>query len=234
MDLHMAFCRLPKLGMEESEFQVSTEFKPNPGTLKSSQRSFQSWMGRRLVTTLLHRHYPHIDIHTSDYTWVVGKNGKPKWLNSELHFNISHCKNAVVAVIGSSPVGVDLEVIRNMDSKIVTRFVPQPYRDTCLSGTMTEMNHRFFSFWTACESLGKKTGEGVFAILNQVPFYFPNPPSFSVTDSITRVRHYQFTPDILVAVCADSNRFPECIPEWNESDLITETPTLSSINKGLI
>jgi 4'-phosphopantetheinyl transferase len=49
-----------------------------------------------------------------------GKHGKPFIIGySDIHFNISHCREAVLCVVSSRPVGVDVESIRSYKDSLV-------------------------------------------------------------------------------------------------------------------
>lgn len=78
--------------------------------LTPSQQSVQA---RRLLLSLLKKHYglnslPEIN---------AGKDGKPFFpAFPHIHFSLSHCRRAVMAVVGDSPVGCDIEDICNDDA----------------------------------------------------------------------------------------------------------------------
>lgn len=86
--------------------------------------------------------------------------GKPYIIGHEdIHFNISHCREAVVCVVSNEEVGVDVERIR-------------PYNDHLARYVLNEEEYsqvkqsdnpalEFTKFWTMKEALLKLTGEGI-------------------------------------------------------------------------
>lgn len=89
-----------------------------------------------------------------------GEHGKPSIVgHPEIHFNLSHCREAAVCMISNRPVGVDVESVR-------------PLKDSLAEYTMNdaeldEIRHagnpslQFTRFWTMKEALLKLTGEGI-------------------------------------------------------------------------
>ena len=89
-----------------------------------------------------------------------GEHGKPYILgHPDIHFNFSHCREAVLCVVSDRPVGCDVESIRE-------------YKESLVRYTMNEAEIRqieqssdpaetFIRFWTMKEALLKKTGEGI-------------------------------------------------------------------------
>ncbi len=77
----------------------------------------------------------------------------------DIHFNLSHCREAVICVLSDRPVGVDVESVRE-------------YKDTLVRYTMNDeetaqIQHSenpalaFTCLWTKKEALLKCTGEGI-------------------------------------------------------------------------
>lgn len=89
-----------------------------------------------------------------------GVHGKPFIVgHPDIHFNISHCKEAVVCVISNRPIGVDVESIRE-------------YKDSLIQYTMNDEEIQqikqaehpdiaFTRLWTMKEARLKLTGEGI-------------------------------------------------------------------------
>lgn len=225
MALDLAFCRFDAANLGSGKGVAFS----SPGPIHSAslsrveQRTVQSQIGRNLVSTLLKRNYPEIEIDSPDYSWVTGETGKPQWLDSNLHFNIAHSRNVVVAAIGDMPLGIDVEVVRGVSRKLIQRFLPAIFQEYCLSGGEEEIPYRFFSFWTACESLGKRRGDGVMTVLNQADSLFILPPTFDL-GSETRIKHYSLLPGVIAAVCGEYNRLPENVVEIPIHELIQRAP----------
>lgn len=89
-----------------------------------------------------------------------GEHGKPSIQgHPDIHFNMSHCREAVICVLSDQPVGVDIESIRE-------------YKDSLARYTMNEQELRqiaeaarpdvaFISLWTQKEAVLKKSGRGI-------------------------------------------------------------------------
>lgn len=92
--------------------------------------------------------------------FAYGEHGKPYLANHpDIHFNMSHCKQAAICVISDRPVGVDIESIR-------------PYQDSLIRYTMNDQeverilkaenrDVEFTRLWTMKEALQKLSGEGM-------------------------------------------------------------------------
>lgn len=77
--------------------------------------------------------------------------GKPCLKNGYL--SISHSGDWVVVAISQSPVGIDIEEIRDVNSEAVGR--------RCFSGISFESREDFFEAWVKKESMLKKLGLGI-------------------------------------------------------------------------
>ena len=87
-----------------------------------------------------------------------GEHGKPFIVgHPEIHFNLSHCKEAAICALNSRPVGVDIESIRS-------------YKDSLARYTMSEeemaqieqadrADVAFVRLWTMKEAVLKLSGE---------------------------------------------------------------------------
>jgi len=77
----------------------------------------------------------------------------------EIHFNLSHCKEAVACVVSNEPVGVDVERVRNYDKKLA-RYVlnDEEFEEVEKSDDKAK---EFIKYWTKKEAVLKLTGEGI-------------------------------------------------------------------------
>ncbi len=84
---------------------------------------------------------------------VYSKYGKPQFADhSEVQFNISHTRGAVLVGIHDKPVGVDIERIRPVSERTMQR----------IANVSTEKE--FFESWVRRESRGKWGGSGLASI----------------------------------------------------------------------
>ena len=100
----------------------------------------------------------------------VYDNGKPYLVGEKYFFSISHSgKYVCVAVNREKPVGVDIEEIKSVNSRIAKRvfsesdmcyvFENSEYPDCIISDP--SVLERFFRVWTYKEAYVKMTGEGI-------------------------------------------------------------------------
>lgn len=97
-----------------------------------------------------------------------GEYGKP-FLKShpEIQYNISHAGDYVVCAIGRQiPLGIDVEVMKPIDSGIAKRFFT-PAENEYINLKPTELQiEAFYSVWTKKESYIKMSGKGLSIPLN--------------------------------------------------------------------
>ncbi len=101
------------------------------------------------------------------------KLGKPYFVDSPLHFSISHTKNYVFAAVSEKPIGIDAEELdRDIKLSLAEKLLsPTEYaqfqkaEDQCLA---------LLRFWVLKEAAGKCTGEGM--------QLWPNHTDFSLND----------------------------------------------------
>jgi phosphopantetheinyl transferase len=69
---------------------------------------------------LLHELLPDIAINSIEYA----TNGKPYFVNANIHFSISHCNGYAACVISEEgPVGIDIELIQERIKKVAPKFL---------------------------------------------------------------------------------------------------------------
>ena len=121
--------------------------------------------GRELLEALFGRPLPEI-AHT--------KLGKPYFVDSPLHFSISHTPKHAFCVLSDRPVGIDAEE--------KTRQINPPLAEKLLSPTELEQyknaddpNRALLTFWVLKEAMGKCTGEGMQLWPNHTQFTLDDP-----------------------------------------------------------
>ena len=89
-----------------------------------------------------------------------GEHGKPSIIgHPDIHFNLSHCREAVICAVSDRPVGIDIESIRE-------------FKDSLVHYTMNEQeveqieqaerpNVEFIRLWTMKEAKLKLSGRGI-------------------------------------------------------------------------
>lgn len=117
------------------------------------------------------------------------ENGKPYFKNHpQFHFNISHSKDIIAVAVSSAPVGVDVEILRDVNLKIAERRFTEKEKDFVIT------NEDFFYVWTRKEAYLKKTGKGLRQSLS----------SFCVLDE-TNIKTFIMR-ECIVSVCGDDDK----------------------------
>lgn len=97
---------------------------------------------------------------TEKPVFEYGEHGKPVLVGfPNIHFNISHCREAVICAISDRPVGVDIESLREYKESLV--------RYTMNDAEIDKITHSanpalaFIRYWTMKEAILKLSGEGI-------------------------------------------------------------------------
>ncbi|MBP3775440.1 MAG: 4'-phosphopantetheinyl transferase superfamily protein [Prevotella sp.] len=97
---------------------------------------------------------------TEKPVFEYGEHGKPFIVgHPDIHFNLSHCREAAVCVISDRPVGVDIESIREYKESLVRYTMNEDE-----IAQITQSSHpeeAFTRLWTMKEAVLKLSGEGL-------------------------------------------------------------------------
>lgn len=95
---------------------------------------------------------------TGKPTFLIGEHGKPSLQEyPHIHFNLSHCANAIACAVGDKPIGIDVESTERKISDALIRHTMSPQEQEKIAGDPI----RFFRFWTQKEALVKLRGTGL-------------------------------------------------------------------------
>lgn len=120
----------------------------------------------------------------------ISGDGKPYLkCHPEIHFNISHCSKAVMCIFDSSPVGIDVEIVRRVPASMLAKICSPDELNTIGSSATPEAD--FCRIWTYKEAVSKLSGDGVFKSLRKSPAT----PLFSHQDALL--------PDVYYTVASD-------------------------------
>ncbi len=90
--------------------------------------------------------------------FVRDPNGKPRLDGFPyIHFNMSHCREAVACIVDRSPVGIDVECIDRLDADVVAMTMNELEQEQIAASPQPELE--FTRLWTMKESLYKLTGK---------------------------------------------------------------------------
>lgn len=122
---------------------------------------FAHGMLRNVLGSYVGCHPKQLELHANSF-------GKPYIAYPEsgkkIHFNLSHSLNIILlAVSNGSPVGIDVEFMRDMkDAKqIAIRNFSKTETDYLCSLSKDDFKINFFKYWTLKESFIKATGKGL-------------------------------------------------------------------------
>ena len=89
-----------------------------------------------------------------------GEHGKPFIVgHPEIHFNLSHCREAAVCMLSKRPVGVDVESVRSFKEELVRYTMnDREVRQIMLS---ERPDIEFIRLWTMKEAVLKLSGHGI-------------------------------------------------------------------------
>ncbi len=115
--------------------------------------------------------------------------GKPYAENMEdMFFSVAHSKNHIVFAAGKSPVGVDIEFMREVNLKTAERFFTKEEYESVIGKDKRE----FFRIWTLKEAYVKMLGKG---------FRIP-PESFCVTSGeIAKISESTVYDNYMISLC---------------------------------
>lgn len=89
-----------------------------------------------------------------------GEHGKPSIVGHEdIHFNLSHCRKAVVCAISNEPIGVDIECTDRGNDNVIGYTMNEQERERI--DNAEDRSREFVCLWTQKEALLKLTGEGI-------------------------------------------------------------------------
>ena len=96
-----------------------------------------------------------------DLTFACTESGKPYLPHHpDIHFNLSHSGAIAVCAVSDRPVGVDVEMLRSANWKVIRRFF-HPKEILWLESS-SDPDRDFTRLWTHKESFLKMTGTGFY------------------------------------------------------------------------
>ena len=99
----------------------------------------------------------------------IAPRGKPYFVDSSLHFSISHTKEHAFCVLAECPVGIDAEEKdRQINLRLAEKILSEPERKRFESAA--DQRDALLRLWVLKEAAGKLTGEGVNGYPNHTDF----------------------------------------------------------------
>ena len=132
---------------------------------------FRHELGRRqcvLSYLLLKRALHEVYDIDENPLFGYGEHGKPFLTNHpDIHFNISHCKDAVACAIDDSPVGIDIESVGRYKDELA-RYTMND-EEIAKIATAEDPEVVFIELWTKKEAATKLVGTGITDNLKEIP-----------------------------------------------------------------
>jgi len=95
-----------------------------------------------------------------EFRMEVGEHGKPFLPDyPDIHFNISHCRQAVAVAVSDRPVGIDVESFRHFGDGLLDKAMNGSEKAQILASAAPE--EAFAAFWTRKEAVFKLIGTGI-------------------------------------------------------------------------
>ena len=114
-----------------------------------------------------------------------GEHGKPFLVGyPHIHFNLSHCREAVICILSDQPVGIDIESIHTFKQPLVDYTMNEDEAHQIEQAVRPELE--FIKLWTQKEAVLKLTGEGISRDLKSVLL---NPPASLTTIVSSDIRY---------------------------------------------
>ena len=97
---------------------------------------------------------------TEPPVFEYGEHGKPVLAGlPHIHFNMSHCREAVACVLSDRPVGIDIESIREYKEPLARYTMNDAELQQILTAERPDV--AFIRLWTMKEAVLKRSGEGL-------------------------------------------------------------------------
>ena len=101
-----------------------------------------------------------LNIDPESIRFRTTKAGKPYAENLNIEFSISHSGNIAVCAISDKPVGIDIELIKDVSFNVAKRlFTPDEQKYVFEKWDVSKQ--RFYEVWTRKEAYVKKIGRGI-------------------------------------------------------------------------
>lgn len=159
-------------GLEQSSGQNLDDYLRKSSVYMSCgrcEKKQESDIGRTLLFSIVKKVY-NVDLEVEKEPIQREVGGKPYLANHpDICFNLSHSEGAVICVVGSIPLGIDLQIHRKRNIEKTAKRILSQEEWNCFekSGHAVEC---FYEYWTKKESYLKYTGEGIRRELRELEY----------------------------------------------------------------
>ncbi|TCZ80999.1 4'-phosphopantetheinyl transferase superfamily protein [Paenibacillus albiflavus] len=132
--------------------------------------------------------------------------GKPQLIGHPgFHFNISHSGNWIVCAVDNQPIGIDIEMLQDIDLQIADRFFSTQEVIDLYQQDRDSRTSYFFDLWTLKESYIKMLGKGLSIPLDSFSIRLLSKEIVFISHQEREevfLKKYDFHPEYKLAVCA--------------------------------
>lgn len=89
--------------------------KQTENLTRSEVKKLQSKIGREIIN------YVMLNVYKIPAPEIVIENNKPKFLNSNIHFSITHSNKIIAVAFDNFPLGFDIEYMKDRDFKALSK-----------------------------------------------------------------------------------------------------------------
>jgi 4'-phosphopantetheinyl transferase len=186
---------------------------------QNKENAYLSLFAEFLVRYVLIQNY---QINNKDIQLKYNEDGKPELAGiKNLHFNISHSGQWIVAAIDSSPVGIDIEHVAQIDISLFKNLFSSEEYCSLIEKTIPAQVPFFYELWTLKESYIKQTGAGLSLPLDYFTMQVSDNKQVALIlsgkqqDSLF-FKQYEIDTQYKMAVCALNNSFSPIHPVTQE------------------
>ena len=142
--------------LSEQRREVAMRFKFEQGRKTCA-------MAYLLLCEALRQEYGITELPVFEY----GEHGKPFIVgHPDIHFNFSHCREAVICAVSDQPVGVDVESIREYKESLARYTMNDQELEQIARAERPDVE--FIRLWTMKEAVLKLSGRGIVDDLKHV------------------------------------------------------------------
>lgn len=100
--------------------------------------------------------------------------GKPYFVDSPIHFSITHTKHHVFCALAETPIGIDAEELDRKVNPLLAEKILSP-KEKEQYDLAEDKNLALLTFWVLKEAAGKCSGQGVQGYPNHTEFFLFDP-----------------------------------------------------------
>ena len=156
--LHYKFSKLSDFSNHTLEFvynKLSKSQKQYIDSLNPNSK-IQSLSARALLDIFLMNHMDNFDVSYLDFD----SEGKPYLIGSSFFISVSHSHEFVACALSDTPVGIDIERVREVKDSVITRVCTADE----VEYVRNNGNESFFTLWTLKEAYVKANNKKLYNV----------------------------------------------------------------------